>query len=246
MSGRTDVGARVLALAARRVVIDAQFPCMDTGSALAHLRESVLDSARAAVEVLDINRLVDLDATLGMVCATPQGAMAFLFGDGVIAAQTEQGIRTITVSWAGNMPGYPSYLLDQDRLASFLVQSEQAAKEEQRDACAVRYELLNGDGVVLESTSHGLSAEIGILGITSVWTDGGPPVLAVMTDGVGSLGGLGNAVEGEVLASLMKFKGIHGEFVTRRMRRVLSDFLQNNFRPRDDISMAAIARPIPS
>lgn len=241
MSGRTDVGARILALAARGVVLDPALSGVAPQDILDRIRERVVRAARAATVLLDLERACDLDATLGVVAATASGANAFLYGDGVVAALTSRGVETVTVSWAGNMPGYPSYMLDAERAANFVRLSEEAAADAGTAACTIRREVLDAQEDAVEVIEEARTAWEGLQGLLVSWSEP-PDVVAVFTDGVASFGDGLSA--GQAVAALMDFKGRQGEFAMRRMRRVLGDAFKDGLRPGDDISMAAIAKAI--
>jgi hypothetical protein len=243
-SGGSDVGARIIALAAARQLRGRFASCrMD------RLRARILAAASQARRVLDIGPEA-LDATLGVVQSAEDGGVrTMLFGDGVIAARHRDGIDVTIMDWAGNMPGYLSYLLAPDRLAAFLIASESAARDEGRAACRITRLRIAPDGTCGPATQRGLDAAAGLRGIEIVWPgeadnpDTAPPdIVAVLSDGVLQIQGVGWA---DALTEIMDVKAAReGRFVARRMARALGRFARQGGRLGDDLAMGAVARPI--
>jgi len=242
LSGRTDVGARVIALTARRLLLESAADCLphpgDAGTFAARLIASATEASLA----LDLGS-GDLDATLCFVRATADGGVdAWLFGDGLAAARTPCGTEVAIVDWAGNLPGYPAYLADPERLALFLSESEAAARLGGRMACEVRRYLIAHDGTAALTGSEGHHAAAALNGIGFSWLPGAADVAAVMSDGAMQVSG---AAWPEVVAALMAFGSARtGAFVTRRMNRALASLSKSGRRPADDISVAAIAAAV--
>jgi len=235
-SGRTDVGARLLALATRTLLREGTVP--DPGTPpVDWLRAGVLARAEEGARLLGLD-LGDLDATLGVVCATPGGGgRAFLWGDGVIAARCGRTLEITVVDWAGNMPGYPSYWLDSARRQAFVAESTTLASAAGRAPCRVTHHRVE-DGRIETVGCDELSAAVGLGGTAIDWTTG-PDVVAVMSDGVLQVAG---AEWGEVVGALMAVKSAReGAFMTRRMGRALAELAKRGCRPTDDIAVAALA-----
>ena len=208
-SGRTDVGARVWGFAA---------------AANLTLAETV-DRARLSKGALGLS-MPDMDATLGVV--TPVYGM--LFGDGTLAAHGLFGDLIVTVEWAGNMPGYPSYWLDNRRLAEFVDQSNLAAGG--ISPCRVtRYE--NGTKRV-----YGYSAVHALCGITVEWPEGAD-VVAAFTDGASQIGGVEPLDAVRDLLSIGSAR--EGAFAHRRLNGAIKRWAKSGSAPVDDIAMAALS-----
>jgi hypothetical protein len=240
-SGRTDLGARVLALGAAKV--------LRTYGALSAtaLRDSVLNATVAASMLLGLEPR-DMDATLGIALALPGGGVrAMLLGDGVIAARTPDGLDVRTVDWAGNMPGYPWYMLSPSCREEFLSMSRAAAAAGGRAPCLVTRFLIGPDGSVEQVSVDGLDAAEGLEGTVAEWLPGdgagAPDSVSVMTDG--ALQFSGGATGAEVASALATFKAAReGEFVRRRMSRALGGFARRGCHPVDDIAAAAVAAAV--
>jgi hypothetical protein len=236
-SGRTDVGARVLTLTARRMLHAAPETVMSPGGFL----NGLLSLLPAAGNCLGLSTH-DLDATLGMVRATPGGgAQGMLFGDGAIAARAPTGVAVSVVEWAGNLPGYPSYFLDPTRYENFVTASTEAARVEGRAPFTHRRYLIGKDLAVTEIDIEERGAEAGLRGVSLSWceAENAPDVIAAMSDGVFQFPGLGWETIATALTEITAARA--GAFATRRMRRALDLFAKQGARPADDVALAAIA-----
>lgn len=220
-SGRTDLGARLLVLAARQV--------LGRGTVdRCGLRDAILDHAleSAARFVLAPG---DLDATLGAVQALPGGGLrGLLFGDGFLAARTADGLEVTAVEWLGNLPGYPAYLRQPDRLEAFLAQSQ---------GCRIRRWRL---GHCLEDLGcEDRGPADGLLGLQVDWPPG-TDVAAVMTDGAAQVSGLPWS---GVIAELTAIRAARaGAFAARRLNRALGQWARQGHVPQDDLALAALAQ----
>ena len=225
MSGSTDWGARLWVRAALSALVPdgegASFPDR-FGPVQARVQGWRQDLG------LD---LTDLDATLGVVTATPTGVQAWCWGDGVIAACTPAGVEAWVIDWAGNMPGYPSYLLDPDRQAQFIAASSEAARREQRAPCRVRHVLLGTEPTELDVWEQDAAEGLRGFGVSLDQAD----VVLVMSDGVEQVEGVSWT---RVVSDLIAVKAARqGAFITRRLLRASKAWGP----PIDDLSVAALA-----
>jgi hypothetical protein len=234
-SGRTDLGARLLALSTARLLGMAQeVPDIDL------LRRSVLSHARQVGLMLAL-RTADMEATLGVVAATQEtGAVAMLFGDGVVAARTKDGFDVRIVEWAANMPGYPWYLASAAQTELFVEQSDAAALAEGRPACRVQSWLLDAEGQAVQTGERAMDARAGLQGVAFEWgEDSGLDSVAVMTDGALQVYGMQWP---QTVLQMACFKTAReGAFVRRRMSRALAEMAKAGCRPADDVALAAVA-----
>jgi len=233
-SGRTDLGARFLALAATGEIAWAASEGPDI------FQRRVLDRVSQAARLLG-TASGDLDATLVLVMAEAGGgARAVVFGDGVVVARGPQGMEIHVVEWAGNMPGYPGYAADPVLRNRFIALSDQAAREAKRPACTVTRILLDDIGTEVSSEVWGLDAEQALSGIVLTWpATAALDSLSALTDGVGQFS---SAAGHSVATELTAFKASRvGEFVRRRMTKALALMAKRDQRPIDDIAIASIA-----
>jgi hypothetical protein len=234
-AGRTDIGARLITLAAACVL--ERSPGVITGDFIGAAMQGVLRVA-APLGLDDI----DLDATLGAVAGLPDGgAAAALFGDGVIAAKTSTGTSVWIMDWAGNMPGYPGYSAgNPGRLARFIAESTAAADREKRPSLLVSEYRISPNGELSEIAVDGRDASDGLAGLTLTWEqDNLPDILAVMSDGVLQVTGLPWHVAVRDITSIGPAR--LGSFATRRMSKALQSWSRGGHTPYDDISVAALA-----
>jgi hypothetical protein len=228
-SGRTDIGARLWCLSAKHH--------FDRQGDLAYLRENVTFSARCWMDTLNL-RYADMDATLGIVCHEPDGRLrTILLGDGVIAVKRDYCVEIVTVEWSGNMPGYPSYQMDHERRVAFETQSEAFAREEDRAAYHVTWQIISDGGGTLRVEQS--TAAKGLRGVDISW-GGNIDAIAVMTDGVSQVSGLDTQTVVTELLSIGPAR--QGAFAKRRLQAALKKFARDGHKPVDDISIAVLAR----
>lgn len=253
--GQTDLGARIIALATKKIVEDGVLvmgmpnTAKVVGGGMAvggSMICSVADLAinidrvryakmRSAGELLGLDHS-DLLATCAYVLVTPHGALMNVAGDGVVAIKMSDGTIVATkFDWANNMPFYPAYAADEHR--SFI-----AAHGGDRSAQVLHSEnwIIMADGTMEErgSAHHSLSE-----GIAGMATGLSPQDLseiefiAVFSDGVCQIDGVDWR---EAVRSLLAFKNTTGEFAKRRMIRFIKDAEKIGRGPLDDLSYAVI------
>lgn len=227
-SGRTDIGARVWALAAREGL--SWFTAEKN-------RQEIIHRAAVSMRTLGLD-IEDMDATLGYVAEVDPGyAVGFIVGDGILAARTAAGLDVTVIEWAGNMPGYPSYLLDGKRLAMFREQSHAAAGTG-ASPCRVTRTLFREDGSVVSTSVESLSATRGLMGIAMKWEDA--EIAAALTDGAAQIPGVDLFTVANELLTIGSAR--EGFFIRRRLNAALKKFAKSGGRPADDISIAALVR----
>ena len=237
-SPNTDTGSRILSLSAASVIGKAGFSELSLQEALDELRNGVISTASGVMKALGLDAS-SMDATLGAVHETPDGIRAFLFGDGCIAARFRDTTEITTVSWAGNMPGYPMYLHEPERLNVFIRGSEELAGS----GAAVTVTKQAGEH---EISISGFSADEGLRGYAVEWQgERIPDVAGIFTDGVLSMmngdGTIGADIH-EVIDELTSVKSVSmGGFAVRRINKALQLWARRGSRPYDDISMALLA-----
>jgi hypothetical protein len=228
-SGRTDIGSRLWCLSAMQMrrYRTPKYE-MDARSLLSSSMGVVMD-ARRTFNLRD----ADLDATLGGVFARADGRVrGILFGDGVFAAKTPEGTEITVIEWAGNMPGYPSYLLSQERRRMFIEQSDLLAADSVWP-CLMTH---TSAGII---SSYIFSADDGLNGIELTFPVD-TEIAAVMTDGVGQISDLDLQT---VVTELLSFSPAReGHFAKRRLNMALKRWAKDGHRPVDDISIAALVR----
>jgi hypothetical protein len=221
--GRTDVGARIIA--------------HSTAIALAastRLEERTIDFHCRSTDLRAQGALClkaeDMLATCAYVAVRGEIAMSRVIGDGVTAGLDRMGRLFMNrIDWARNMPVYRIYGIGDD-YRSFIAAhggpDVPGLSQHVHVRSEVRDEMIRHTTV--EEALHGVCVDVH----PSTFK-----VLAVFSDGVTQVDGMDWR---DVVAELMAFKSMEGDFVKRRMNRFLKDCLAHGKGPIDDISMAAI------
>jgi len=196
-----------------------------------------------------------LDATLFTVHEDHNHDLdARLSGDGVMVARRKDGSFTVwDIEFNHNAPAYLSYQLNRQRLTTYL--SGKLSIGVVGDQCGIRTikrSTYGTDFLKLEWTNEVHTQEVVVGNPSTFWFSylfgiDNVDTVAIFSDGVhsfqrkNSLGHLESIPLEEVLRQLMAFKGMKGEFVTRRCHKFFNKFcVENGWSHYDDFSMAAI------
>ena len=225
----TDIGARLLAHGAKsyfkKIIQHAnRFDYKEFGLA------SIIN-AHASSKILDINTQC-LDATLIVSYILDNSIFAFMYGDGYIFSTGKNGIinRYKQVSYKGNAPHYLSYHLNDER---YLKYKDQLGPD---PVMIQAGEFTTDDPKILYMDTY---LEKPIVSIHNV---GITEAFLIASDGIDSFIeiGTGNKVcFQEVMNQLTSFKTKKGEFIKRRVRRMMEDYAKKGIYNYDDVSIAA-------
>jgi hypothetical protein len=210
--GRTDIGARIIALGAAKALREG-YKFDPINYILAARPFDIEDS--------------DLWATCLSMSVSEDGASVRIQGDGVVAVvNPDGGLCILKMDWAQNMPCYPAYA--DDGFKQFV--AAQGGPEQSAFQVETWIDN-NGTTIQHHRTSDVLDGhQINITGrVRSV---------AIFSDGVAQISGISWR---DAVKELMAFKSLEGDFVKRRMNRFLIDQNKTGSHPIDDIAMAAIA-----
>ena len=215
----SDVGARLVALAAEHAVVAAAGELSPV---------AIIERARAAAELLGLAPRC-LDATLMWAVARGDEVEVMVSGDGVIAAMREDGLlESWSIGFDRGAPAYLGYWLDEARM------SELVAMDQTR-----RVEHVGPAG-----TDETLAAVARTPYLFRLTLDARRhPRIALFSDGVTSVtDSAGEPVElARVLAELFDFKTATGQFVTRRLRRFAQrECPVRGWSQRDDLAAAVL------
>jgi hypothetical protein len=226
--GKTDVGARLIAHATRRSLIEESWQAhvlVDSGHADAvRLRqEFYIDTSR---HLLGLARH-DMLATCILAVVTERGSYVRFYGDGVVAYREDDGtFHVLEVVWENNMPYYLGY--GSELLPSFIeahggdLNAERACIHTHRaDATPVQYTLNAGVRGVHVALPPSLA------------------MLAVFSDGVAQIQGVPCT---EAVQELLAYKTTAPGFVKRRVKRALTDYARDGHKAFDDVACAAALR----
>jgi hypothetical protein len=230
--GKTDIGARVLALATAQVLAQHSTANLPAATDISAYQLATL---KASQGLLGLQK-DDLLATAGVaVVSAAAGATLSLWGDGVLATLSHTGeLRLVRVEWANNMPYYPSYRLA--NLSAFIA----AHGGEKASAMTITVATGRLEGPMTLDPSFTVSVTEGANGYHEHLTPealNSSHFIAVFTDGVMQVEGLEWY---EVARQLLLFKSTEGAFAIRRMNRFLRDAQSHGKGPQDDIGYAVI------
>jgi hypothetical protein len=183
-----------------------------------------------------------LDATLLLAVLQGSRVEVRAWGDGVVLARRRDGrLEAHRIEYRHGAPAYPSYLLDPERGAAYLAQTERGLRSVavhlgNRGAWETRTveaESAPGEPLVLAFDA----AEYDLVGVAS---DG----LSSFQQKLAGGAGLAPVPLLDVVPQIMAFKGaMAGEFVVRRMRRFLKDGSGLGWQHDDDIAVAMLHLP---
>jgi len=226
---RTDVGARVVALATE-TALRGPGP-LDVETIRAHQQNTV----SAAMECLSLTQQ-DLLATAVYACLTAEGGFVHLQGDGVLACVWRDGrVDMARYEWKHNTPLYLAYALD--GYAAFIAAHGGDLAAESLSAESWQYSPALG---LQAQAAETFRLDEGMRGITRLFSAealAGLAYLAVFTDGVSQIDGVDWK---DAVLQLLAFKTSAGEFAKRRMNRLVKDALKTGKGPVDDIAYAVI------
>ncbi|MND12093.1 hypothetical protein D3C87_691920 [compost metagenome] len=228
-SGHSSVGARLLTLACRQVLLSME-PNERSSIGYQELGKKIISQAHAAASLLYPDSSL-LDATL--VCAftdhVKQRVIAMIYGDGGITWKTDNAdVEHMWVEYPSGYPNYLSYQLDEGRKQALDAVSEK--------------------GMVQSWIRLGKDAENIPMGIQEptyvILPMEGLQWLMVSSDGLDTFfdseAGRGLGKE-DVVTELSNVKGLHGEFVRRRVTRMLKQYQKQGISHGDDLSVAGLA-----
>jgi hypothetical protein len=232
----TDIGARLLAKAAERILLDG------SGRTPAGMPEEVHEEAarRALLHAKLLGlRPEAVDATLLTAHVEGDELVLGCSGDGVLCLQSISGaIDVYSISYTSGYPIYPSYLLQPERLLA-LEESALASKEVKHFQSPSLSEPLR----LRDTSSGGPRIEKIILKARDY------KYVALFSDGIKSFYSTkqtesGKGVEAipmsDILLKLICFKSERGAFVARRMQSFMKDCRIKGWRHWDDLAVAAI------
>jgi len=219
-SPETDVGARLLAAAARAELRRDHLPGAEVVAAAARSTEALGLPASC------------LDATLLVALTRGSQCHVRVFGDGVVAALGRDGsLEVHRFEQPDQAPPYPSYQLDPARQQQWRrccspilvehVDGPQPARHEHTEPPRLVFERDRWEAITLGS--DGLDAFVRV------------------HDGIAS-----PVPPRQVLERLLSFSSPRGRFLARRGRRFLRrECAAEGWRPTDDVSLATIVWPEP-
>jgi len=217
-SQNTDVGARILALTAQRLI--QENPSLLENYTL--FGETLIHRAAHIIQTMELEQQA-LDTTLLIVYPTDTHFQVIVYGDGCILFKDKAGVSGyIDVNFTHNAPYYLSYLLNEERQYAY----------KQANTCPL----------VLNSSITGCSPN---LPYQHVLVFSFPfnqfSTVGIASDGVGQFFDFQESSRialDEVINTLLDYKNINGDYVKRRTKRVLDTYAKQAIYPADDLSIA--------
>lgn len=220
-SDHSDIGARMVAMAASEYLDnhlsldDAPDPeCLATYVAL---------KSEAAARVIGAPAS-SIDATLLIAYVKNDTVYVYAYGDGSLLIESTRGIQSLTtIDYSHNAPYYPAYRANAVRNREYIESSQGEVKT------------VNIDGTetispVFEPTV--LTFPVSELGKLILFSDGVSSFINTQS---------AQSIETASIANdLSSFRNTKGDFVKRKVKRVLKNFAKAGVFNSDDISVAAM------
>lgn len=223
-NARTDLGARVLALAVeaelqRTTSLDDCFTPAFVQRVRTRLHSMPLGGPRQ-----------DYLASIVAFCATSTTANLFMAGDGAYATRRADGSVQITeASWPDNAPYYLGYCLQPAVTAQFSAFASNDALNVQLSTNSTNEGTFTRE-VPAKDFLQGWTSYLDLTDITA---------LAVYSDGIGQISKLDTL---EAATACLGFKNFEGSFVKRRSIKAFAQWEKNGHLPQDDFAIAALVR----
>ncbi len=221
----TDIGSRLLCLAARQLLKD--LPLQNGISALLDYHsfgKTVINDAAQLAQTLQVSEEV-LDATLLVAVAFEDIIQVYVYGDGVIALQSpDKQIAFIDVEFVHNTPFYLSYWLNNRDRAQY--------------AALDGFPLRIHDSRMPQNTEFAFDTPLAFQFERKRY-----PCLALFSDGVKQYYHYQHKTTlglSDVLTELLSFKQNTEDFVKRRLLRANQMWAQQEIVPSDDVAMAVL------
>lgn len=229
----TDVGARLLCTTVKKV-IERYLPLYlenDTKD------WSLLPDYKAlgetvSTEASGIARLLalpdeTLDATLLIAFMSNDVVHVYVYGDGCILLKDKQGRHGyIDISFTSNAPYYLNYWQNSCRRTAY-------AREFGEQTLAVTDSLQNISGMHRFDKGLSFSFPLSRYAFVGIASDGLDAFLDVANNRQIALS--------DVVENILDFKNLNGEFVKRRLPKMLQRYAQQGVEPLDDVSVGVFA-----
>lgn len=238
-SRNTDLGARILTYLAsdklKRGDFECQLPetCILLGLDITKSSKEILNCLNAPLE--------SLDATLiGLKIYNEFNSKCFIvmYGDGYIVELNNYFPYKITkVEYDGNAPYYLSYWIDDKKNEAY----KELSKSYNEDFLTKK---ITETSLLKTYTKNEKYNKLTIIDIDLLETS--TSGIMIMSDGVDSFinYNTGDRIcDVDMINQFTNFKNINGEFIKRRVRKVINELDKENIRNSDDVSIAGFIIP---
>lgn len=219
----TDIGARLLAHAARTFLLTA--PGAFFGMNEEDLGKLIIHRAVIAASALGLPPS-SLEATLLIAATRGSSARALMFGDGVCVRKSGTTVEVVHVDYESNAPYYLAHRLTDQRREEYFAKFDQPKRLTIVDAA--------GSRTVEEHASK-------VLSLSPLLSSPGDQII-LFSDGVNQFfSSTSEKIDWQVPVEVLSaFKSTNGQFVTRRVQAHQRICKENQITHHDDLSVAAI------
>lgn len=227
--GRTDIGARIITLAAAQALMRHAASRAETERA----RGKIMQNAARALHL----ETDDMLATCVYAHLATNGGYINVIGDGAFALKYRSGaMLLVRFSWNNNMPAYAAYAAD--GFAAFIaahgndIHARVLRREEYEYCPGLGFVRADDDMLPLGEGIRGIAFPVAEMQIRDRLE-----CVAVFSDGIDQVE---NMDWKEAIVRLLSFKNTAGEFAKRRMIRFIKESREIGKGPLDDIAYAVI------
>jgi hypothetical protein len=227
-SADSDVGARLLCATVKKI-IERYLPLYQENdtpdwSLLPNYKafgQMVITEAQSAAALLALP-LETLDASLLIAFISNDTAHVYVYGDGCIVLKTHDGeVGYVDIGFSHNTPYYLSYWANALRLQAYV-------QEAPEDALEIKDSLQNLNSKHAFHTPLSFSFSLQQFAAVGIASDG----IASFTQADQT-----RLPIADVATAWLDFKNTQGEFVKRRLPKVLNRYAQDGIMAQDDISL---------
>ncbi len=239
----TDIGARILTCASTVAYNEIKDGIAQNVSPL---ELSQLISHRIRVQAETLQHMMglikkDLYSTCAYALITENGGFAHILGDGCVILKYRDGTTvTYLCEWLPNRPYYLTY--EGHDLETFFFKHKK--ESEGKDSFTVRKITEKTDTEpVIETESYSAQKAVSgyLITIDKNMIEAGLESVIITSDGIQDFKRNEETIDPlEIVREISSFKTVNGEFVKRRLSRMIASYAKQNIVPDDDIACAAI------
>jgi len=226
-SEMTEIGSMVLAATCYSFLASIDNIDIDNTDWLLSMFEKIIHSAHDHINQWILPSHV-LDSTLLICIETAAAFLVHVHGDGYILQERGGGLgwHVTKLSYINSRPHYLSYRLDSKR-------QELYKKENGDNENTFQMETISAKSRNCSPLKYDCS-------FTGIYAKENFNTILIASDGIGSFKTPENQTpdENNLFASILGFKSFKGQFLERRMRKILGDFKKDRMDNYDDISIA--------
>lgn len=231
--GMTDAGSLVLALATARAIKG----CINFDEPFGSSQITLMRADGVAQSSIVLGLVPDdMLATCIYSYVSPVGGFIHMEGDGVIAFKNKNGdIKIHRYDWMDNAPYYPAYAARPTDFISFHGGDVNANRMTKQSWLVKKaggdFQDLGTEDITLGNGMRGVTVTLLKEELAEI------EFVAIYTDGITQIDGLEWK---KAVCESLAFKSSEGEFVKRRMNRMVKDVQGHGRGPMDDLSAAII------